>query len=196
MDGNGVAERKKKAKRRKAWIFFQDESGVPQRPSVRATWAPRGQTPVLTHCFNWKKLSIAAALGLRWDGQKSGLFFQTRPGSFNAETLIAFLEDLRRERRGRFIILIWDGLPAHKSRVMKAYVKQQRSWLEVVQLPGYVPDMNPVEALWGNLKGQELANLCRDYISEIDLAVTNGLDRIGASPTLAFSFFKHAGFSL
>ena len=36
------------------WIVFQDESGVSLTPVVRATWAPKGQTPVLRHKFNWK----------------------------------------------------------------------------------------------------------------------------------------------
>ncbi len=60
---------KKTARRRKAWIVFQDESRISERPSVRGTWAPRGQTPVLIHAFNGEKISVAAALvAYRWDG--------------------------------------------------------------------------------------------------------------------------------
>lgn len=40
-----MAGGKKNARRGKAWILFQDESGVSQRPSVRRTWAPKGETP-------------------------------------------------------------------------------------------------------------------------------------------------------
>jgi putative transposase len=43
---------------------------------------------------------------------------------------------------------------------MKRYLDSQRSWLEVEPLPSYSPDLNPVEAMWGNVKGQELANRC------------------------------------
>jgi hypothetical protein len=59
-----MAGSKKNARRGKAWILFQDESGVSQRPSVRRTWAPKGETPVLIHAFNWSKMSVCAALGL------------------------------------------------------------------------------------------------------------------------------------
>jgi hypothetical protein len=69
-EGN-LAGPKKKARRQKAWIFFQDESGVSQRPSIRRTWAPRGETPVLVHAFNWKKMSLSAAIGYRWDGTRA-----------------------------------------------------------------------------------------------------------------------------
>ncbi|PYT81127.1 MAG: hypothetical protein DMG41_35650, partial [Acidobacteria bacterium] len=70
-------------------------------------------------------MSIAAALGYRWDGRRGRLFFQTRRGSYNSESLIIFLKELRRELRGRKAVLVWDGLPAHKSRRMQAYLRQQ-----------------------------------------------------------------------
>jgi len=34
-------------------IVFADESGFSQRPSVRRTWGPRGQTPVLRELANF-----------------------------------------------------------------------------------------------------------------------------------------------
>ena len=190
-----MAGSKKNARRRNAWIFFQDESGVSERPSVRRTWAPKGETPVLIHSFNWKKLSICAAIGYRWDGRRSRVFFQTRPGSYDSDSLVAFLKDLRREMRGQKVILIWDGLPAHKSRIMTDYLHSQRHWLTVERLPGYAPDLNPVETLWGNIKGQELANRCAETLTELDTEVHNGMARVRQSRQLAFSFLQHAGLS-
>ena len=99
---------KKNARRRKAWIFFEDESGFWQRPSIRRTWAPKGEPPILIHAFNWKKMSICAAVGYRWDGKRTKLFFQTRDGSYNSPSLIQFLKDLKRELRGQKAILVWD----------------------------------------------------------------------------------------
>ena len=51
---------------------------------------------------------------------------------------------------------------------MQAYLRAQRSWLTVERLPGYAPDLNPVELLWGNVKGRELANLYADNLGEIE----------------------------
>jgi DDE superfamily endonuclease len=48
---------------------------------------------------------------------------------------------------------------------MKEYLLQERRWLKVERLPGYAPDLNPVETLWGNIKGQELANRVVPMIS-------------------------------
>src|SRR2546429_8008724 len=78
---------------------------------------------------------------------------------------------------------------------MQAYLRQQRRWLRVEKLPGYAPDLNPVEPLWGNLKGQELANRCADDLAEAGTAVRSGMARVRRSPRLPFSFLKYAGLS-
>ena len=135
------------------------------------------------------------AVAFRWDFRRSGLFFQTRPGSYNDVTLIAFLNDLKREVRGRRISLVWDGLPSHKSGPMQAYLRAQRSWLTVERLPGYAPDLNPAELVWGNVKGRELANLCADNLGEVEQELRAGLRRVRRSPTLAFAFLRHTGLS-
>jgi len=135
------------------------------------------------------------ALAFRWDFRRSGLFFQTRRGSYNDVTLIAFLNALKRHFRGRRLVLIWDGLPSHKSRDMTAYLRAQRSWLTIERLPGYAPELNPTELVWGNVKGRELANLCGDNLGEVAQAVRAGLRRVRRTPTLAFAFLRHSGLS-
>lgn len=135
------------------------------------------------------------ALAFRWDGRRSQLFFQTRPGSYNGPSLISFLEDLKRHFHGRRITLVWDGLPAHNSHEMKEYLARQRHWLTVERLPGYAPELNPSELVWGNVKGQELANLCADNLGEVEAALRRGLRRVARHPTLAFAFLQHTGLS-
>ena len=195
MADQALARGKKNARRRRAWIVFQDESGVSQRPPVRRTWAPRGETPVLIHAYNWTKLSVSAALAFRWDGQRARLFFQTRHGSYDTPSLIVFLQALKRHFPGRRVILVWDGLPAHKSCAMRDYLTRQRAWVTVERLPGYAPELNPAELLWGNVKGQELANLCADDLTTVAIALRRGMARVRKHPTLAFGFLKHTGLS-
>lgn len=195
MEDHPLAGGKNIARRRRAWIVFEDESGVSQRPPVRRTWAPRGETPALIHAFNWKKLSVAIAVAFRGDFQRSGLCFETQPGSYNDLTLIEFLTDLKREFRGRRVILLWDGLPSHKSRSMQAYLHAQRSWLTVERLPGSAPELNPAELVGGNVKGAELATLCADDLGEVERELRAGIQRVGRSATLAFAFLRPTGLS-
>jgi transposase len=189
-------EVKKNARQQKAWIYFQDESGFTQQPSVRTTWAPRGQTPILKARGNhWDKTSVAAALGFRWDGQKTRLFARTRKGSFNTASLIDFLKQLKRFVGVAPVILIWDHLPAHRSRDMSQFLWSQRRWLQVEWLPGYAPDLNPTEGVWNNIKGREMANLCPELMTEAARAFRRGLSRVRHTCRLPFSFLRHAGLS-
>ena len=96
----------------------------------------------------------------------------------------------------RAILLIWDGLPSHRSRRMSDWVASQRRWLSVERLPGYAPDLNPIENVWGNLKSQELANHCSDTIDEVATSAEEGLDRIGSDAALCFAFLRHSGLRL
>ena len=165
-------------------------------PSVRATWAPRGKTPVLRHRFVWKRLSLAAALVYEADGSAAHLVFQLRPGAYSGESLIEFLTDLHRLENRRLVLLLWDGLPAHRSRCMTDWIDSQRSWLSVERLPGYAPELNPTERVFGNLKSSELANLCSDTIGEVAQVAEDGLWRIGTDAELCFAFLRHAGLRL
>lgn len=136
---------------------------------------------------------MSAALGFRWDGAQTRLLARSKPDSYNAATLIGFLRQLRRFVRGQKVILIWDHLPAHRSRPMQEYLLQQRTWLEVEWLPGYAPDLNPTEGIWNNIKGREMANLCADQIQESRCAFRRGLRRVGHTRRLPYSFLDHAG---
>lgn len=99
--------------------MFVDESGLSERPHRVRTWSPRGQTPVLQYSFNWQGLSALAGITI-WH-----FYFRLFLGSIKAPQVIQFLEHLQRHIGGRLTI-IWDGLPAHRSRLVRAFVAGQR----------------------------------------------------------------------
>ena len=133
--------------------MFWDESGASLLPVTRRTWAPRGHTPVICHHFKWKRVSTAAGLCYGSRGGDAALAFHHQVDAYDTDTLIGALEQLRRFLGGQKAILLWDGLPAHRSHAMHAWLRRQRSWLVVEPLPAYAPELNPVEPLWSNLKG-------------------------------------------
>jgi transposase len=92
--------------------------------------------------------------------------------------------------------VLWDGLPAHRSRAMRSWLATQRSWLVVERLPAYAPELNPVEGLWSSLKAVELANLTSPTLAEILDQAHRGIDRARRTPHLPYSFLRHAGLSV
>ena len=85
---------------------------------------------------------MAAALAYRWDGARTRLYFQTQDGNYNEESLIEFIRDLRPHFRGEQVVLLWDGLPSHRSRMMTEFLAKQRHWLDVRRLPAYAPELS------------------------------------------------------
>jgi transposase len=117
------------------------------------TWAPRGQTPVLQYCFNWKTLSAVAGVTF-WN-----FYFQLHPGSIRAPQVVEFLDALKRQVRGPLLV-IRDRMLAHRSALVRRSVEASRGRIVVKFLPAYAPELNPVEYLWGYWKQHELANVC------------------------------------
>jgi DDE superfamily endonuclease len=150
----------------------------------------------LTHRFNWKKASMAAALCYGVRGGGAQLAFHVTAGNYNTDTLIEVLGELRRFLGGEKATLLWDGLPAHRSNAMRAWLNTQRSWLVVERLPAYAPELNPTEGLWSSLKAVELANLTGPTLAEVIQQAHRAIDRVRRTPHLAYSFLRHAGLSV
>jgi putative transposase len=138
------------------------------------------------------------AAGLCYGSHSGGasLAFHHQVGAYDTDTLIGALDQLRRALGGQKATLLWDGLPAHRSKAMGSWLRRQRHWLVVEPLPSYAPELNPVEALWANLKGVELANLAGQTLEDVIAAAERGVQRIRNTHWLPFSFLRHCGLSL
>jgi hypothetical protein len=139
---------------------------------------------------------MAAAICYGVGGGGSQLCFHVTAGNYDSDSLIEVLGELRRFLGGEKATLLWDGLPAHRSRAMRAWLNRQRSWLVVERLPAYAPELNPVEGLWSSLKGVELANLTSPSLAEVIDQAHQGIERVRRTPHLAYSFLRRAGLSV
>jgi len=144
----------------------------------------------------WKRASMAAALGYRPDGTKARLCFHLQADSYDTDSLIGVLEQLAGFYQGQRVVLLWDGLSSHWSHKMRAHLAAQRDWLTVERLPAYAPELNPVEYLWANLKGAELANFGGDTVGEVAAHAHHGIQRVCDSDSLVVGFLAHTGLSL
>ena len=86
--------------------------------------------------------------------------FRFHDGSIRSQQVVEFLKALRGHLR-RKLLIIWDGLQAHRSRMVRDYLDSTKGAVQVAFLPAYAPDCNPVEYLWAWLKRHALANFCR-----------------------------------
>jgi DDE superfamily endonuclease len=175
-----------------------DESGISLLPVTRRTWSPRGVTPILRHRCNWKRASMAGALGYHAADPTRGprLCFHVKPDSYDTAALIEVLTQLGAFYAGEQVVLLWDGLGAHRSHAMRDWVATQDSWLTVERLPAYAPELNPVEGLWANLKAVELANFADDKVVAVAEVAERGIHRVCDDQQLAWSFLAHTHLTL
>ena len=140
---------------------------------------------MLQYHFTWKTLSAVAGITF-WN-----FYFRLFAGAIRSPQVIEFLGHLLRHLGGK-VLIVWDGLPAHRSRAVWDFVRQQRGriWLEF--LPAYAPELNPTEYIWGHLKQHELANFCPKDLSELGVAAIRALKRMRRRPSLVMAFWQQA----
>jgi len=127
--------------------------------------------------------------------QHARVFLMTHPGAIRSPQVVRFLKHLRRHIRGR-VVLLWDGLHAHRSLETRAYVESQRAWLTVHRLPAYAPELNPVEGMWAWCKGTVAANLCPESLTPVRRQLRRGRRRLGHHPDRLWGFLHKAGLSI
>jgi len=92
--------------------------------------------------------------------------FRLYEGAIRSAQIVEFLKALRRHLKMRLLI-VWDGLRAHRSRLVRDYVDSTEGTIQLAFLPAYAPELNPVEYLWAWLKRHAMANFCPDGIAEL-----------------------------
>lgn len=140
---------------------------------------------MLRYSFNWKQLTVIAALGAH------RFYFRFVYGPLKKGDLVRFLQTLHRTL-GRKLLVIWDGLPQHRSKQVADYVDATEGRIVVDYLPGYAPELNPTEYIGGYMKQHELANLCRDRINEVKAFACRRLKSMQRRVALITSFWKQS----
>ena len=137
---------RRRAKREKAEIYWEDETGLRSDHLAGRSYSPRGATPVIRSTGNRFGCNIISAVN-----NLGKMRFRVFNGSFTQSVMIDFLDRLIRDAK-RKVIVIADGHPAHKGRRVKEWLKMHASQCELVLLPGYAPELNPDELLNQDLK--------------------------------------------
>ena len=108
-------------------------------------WVPPEETdPVLLHEPTRRSIALFGAVNLR-GGQMHALFCNP----FNGDTFTVFLRTLlRRRAHGRRMVVISDNASYHKSPPVREFLGHCDSRLELLYLPPYSPDLNPIERVW------------------------------------------------
>ena len=174
-----------RAKRERAMILWGDEMGIRSDHTRGRSFSPAGETPVVGKSGKRFSCNVIQAVGNRGE-----LWFRVFAGRFTQELFIDFLKRLVKTAKGRKLILVVDGHPAHRGRKARAFIDEHHALLEVVYLPGYSPDLNPAEYLNNDTKHGVLTNrpATPDGLTN---ATRRHLHRRQKQPHVVRNFFQH-----
>jgi len=175
---------RKRAKRRGAEIFFLDEAGIRSDAPPGRTWGPKGQTPVVK--TSGKRQSVNA---ISAGATRGAFWYATFTGRLNATRFVEFLRVFLGRRRRR-VMLIVDGHPSHRAKMVASHVAETKGKLEIYFLPGYAPDLNPDEFVWNHVKKNGICKKPLRRDESLRARVEKDLADIKADPNLVRSFFR------
>jgi transposase len=153
-------------------------------------WAPRGVTPI-QHVWNRhdRITALAAITRAPW-ASRLGLYYELLDHNARTADFVRFLREVHAHLR-RPLILVCDRLSAHRSAIRQLQEAGAR-WLQVEWLPGYAPEIDPVEDVWNQSKYGDLANIIPNDISELHETLDHLLHTYRHEPNRLHSFFGAA----
>ena len=160
-----------------ARIFFADEAHFRADAELRGKWVLRGEpAPVDSTSPSYgEKASYYSAVCL----ETGEVEWMELEGNSNSGTSAAFLRQLRQRHAGRLNV-IWDNAPAHRGDAVREYLLTPELDLRLMNLPGYSPDFNADEAIWGWAREEATGNLCLGNKAKVQERVGSFLDGLAS----------------
>ncbi len=174
---------KKRAKRLRAKIFFQDEAGFQSDAPLGRTYGLKGKTPVVETSGQRQSLNVSSAINARGE-----FWAATYTSKLNAELFVVFLESFMKCQHGK-VFLVVDGHPAHKAKLVQRYVQNLKGRLELHFLPPYAPDLNPDEFVWSYMKANGVSKKPLNQNESLQKRIEEDLNAVHKNRKLVRSFF-------
>jgi len=168
-----------------ATVYFGDESSIRSDYHTGTTWAPRGKTPVVRTTGARFSVNMIAAITAR-----GVMRFMTYKGTMNAILLKDFLSRLLRDSTGP-VFLILDGHPVHRSKEVRTFVESMQGRLRLFFLPGYSPELNPVEQTWNYTKRHNIGRRTIKGPDHLKRLAIGALRKLQKFPDIIRGFFRH-----
>jgi transposase len=174
------------ARREGGVVLWLDEMGVRSDAAAGRSWAPIGHTPVVKRTgkrFGVNMISAVSNAGL--------LRFRLFAGSFTGSVFIDFLGRLLREVSERRVHLIVDGHPVHRAKLVSGWVERHAERMQLHFLPGYSPELNPVELLNHDVKANAAGRRRPRSAGELRAELHGYLRRRQRQPEVLVRFFDY-----
>ncbi len=152
-------------------MIYLDESGVSTQMTRSSARARRGQrVHESTPEGNWKILTILGAMSV-----EGMIATMTIEAATDAEIFLAYLDHVLCPRLRPGHVVVMDNLSSHKVTGVRERI--EAAGAELLYLPPYSPDLNPIEKAWAKLKAQLRSAKARTA-DALDIAIAELLPNI------------------
>ena len=167
-------------------LVFIDESGARSNMARQYGRAPRGRRLVdyVPH-GHWKTTTFVAAL--RHDGFTAPMVMD---GAMNGRAFLAYVRQVLVPTLHRGDLVVLDNLSSHKQAGVREALEAVGA--QVIYLPPYSPDLNPIELAFAKLKGL-LRTAAQRTLDGLWSCLGQLLDRF--APQECQNYFRHCGYT-
>jgi hypothetical protein len=168
-------------------LFFLDQSGFAPTLPTGYTWGRRGCRVVVPYeAPQGRRVNVVGALA-PYDPAGPSLSFTTRrkaDGPYDAAAHLAFVRQIAglppaptaADRRDRPCVVVLDNYAVHHAAAVKAAIPDLAAvGLSFCYLPPYSPELNPIEAVWRQVKYHDLPERSHPTDAALQAAVEAAL---------------------
>lgn len=166
-------------------LIFIDESGLSTNMARLRGWAPKGERcrAAIPH-GHWKTITFVG--GLTLEGFVAPMLLD---GPMDGECFVAWVEQMLAPTLQSGQLVVMDNLPAHKVAGVSQAIEARGA--ELLYLPPYSPDFNPIENAFAKFKAHVRKAAARTF-DALETAAANAL--LEFDPSECVNFFAHAGY--
>lgn len=175
----------KRAIKEKAQIHWGDETGLCNDSYHGRSYAPRGETPAIRVHPKCKRVNLISTVT-----NQGKVRFMIYDDTMNSQTLIKFMGRLIKGATKK-IYLILDNLKVHHSHMVKDWLKEHESQIEVFHLPAYSPELNPDEYLNCDLKVGVDSGIPARTKEQLKQKAISHLRKLQKLPSRIMRYFRH-----
>ena len=141
-------------------VFASDETRLQKEAEIRRAWLVKGKKTVVKTERSKEHQNYLGFLD-----QRTHLcqVFPIKRGN-SAET-IRVLKKLVKQYPDKRVCIIWDNARWHKSKQLREQLSRSKSLerIHLIALEPYAPETNPIEHVWGYVKGKLANKAGRDF---------------------------------
>jgi len=151
--------------------MFQDEARFGRLPVSRSAWAPPGVRPLVKAAIERQFRYVYAAVS-PVEGEVDWMMTD----SMKTPNMTAFLAQVRQAHPDDYILMVLDGASSHKAAELAI-----PDHMQLLALPPYSPELNPVEMLWDHVRELACANTYYENLEAVLDAVNAQLTKLAGN---------------